>query len=351
MSDIFLSICIATLNRGDVIGETLASIVPQLTDEVELVVLDGASPDNTAQVVQPFADLYDNVRYVVAETNSGFDEDYDKVVQLGYGKYCWLMSDDDLFRPDAVARVLDAAREDRDVILVDAQIRTLDFSSILEHSRMGFTEDQRYEKEDAEKFFIDTCDHLTFVGALIIRRELWMQRDRQSYYRSWFIHTAVVFQSPAVNSAIVIAEPQLIIRFGNANWTARTFEIWMFIWPRLVHSFSEFSDAAKREVADLEPWRDVMMLLKHRAKNRYSLKLYRRFLAQRGSRRDRAKALLVALIPATLANFLAVLYVVMLNRKARLGLYDLLDSDCASWASHLLARIRPLDREPDMYIG
>ena len=46
-----LSICIATLNRGAFIGETLDTIVPQLRDDVELVIVDGASKDNTGEVV------------------------------------------------------------------------------------------------------------------------------------------------------------------------------------------------------------------------------------------------------------------------------------------------------------
>ena len=35
-----LSICIATLNRGTFIGETLDTIVPQLRDDTELLVVD-----------------------------------------------------------------------------------------------------------------------------------------------------------------------------------------------------------------------------------------------------------------------------------------------------------------------
>ena len=333
------------------IGETLDSIVCQLNDDVEVLILDGASPDNTRQVVEPFANTYANVRYICAATNSGFDADYDNVIQQARGKYCWLMPDDDLFRPGAVNRVIEAAREDRDVILVDAEVRTLDFSLILERSRNGLSEDIRYDKGDAEKLFVDAGNHLTFVGALIMRRELWLRRDRKSYYGSWFIHTAVVFQEPAVESAIFIAEPQLVIRFGNANWTSSTFEIWMFIWPQLVHSFATFSVQARRAVADPEPWRDIMMLLKNRAKDRYSIEQYRLFLRQRGTLIDRAKALFVALIPATVANFIAVLYVVTINRKARLGLYDLLDSRCATWASRALAKLIPLRREEGMYSG
>ena len=60
---------------------------------------------------------------------------------------------------------------------------------------------------------------------------------------------------------------------------------------------------------------------------------------------------LVALIPSSLANFAAVLYVVVFNRTARLGLYDLLDSKAATAPSRWLARLMPLERGEGMYRG
>ena len=55
MSDqIKISMCITTRNRADLIGETLASIISQAGDNIEIVIVDGASTDNTAEVVRGF---------------------------------------------------------------------------------------------------------------------------------------------------------------------------------------------------------------------------------------------------------------------------------------------------------
>ena len=51
MGNIRLSVCIPTYNFGEFIGETLESIVGQATDEVDIIIVDGASTDNTEQVV------------------------------------------------------------------------------------------------------------------------------------------------------------------------------------------------------------------------------------------------------------------------------------------------------------
>lgn len=346
-----LSICIATYKRGHVIAETLDSIVCQLEDDVEVVIVDGASPDHTREVVAPYVNAFANVRYIREETNSGVDQDYDKAVEYATGQYCWLMPDDDLLRPGAVLRILAAIEEGHDLIVVDEEVRTADFSQVLEKSRTGILEDRRYGPGDAEELFSDMGNHLTFIGAVIIRRECWRQRDRKAYYGSLFIHVGVIFQQPPLEKALFIAEPQLTIRFGNANWTSRTFEIWMFMWPELVHSFTGFSARAKNSVADPKPWKNLMMLLKHRAKGRYSMKEYDLFFRDRCSFSERCMSLFVALLPAVLANILAVLYVVTLNRKARLGLYDLLDSKTSNWVSRLLVRLMPLNHSDDVYSG
>ena len=62
-SAVRLSICIPTYNFGAFIGDTLASIVPQLVDGTEVVVLDGGSTDDTAEVVESFQRRCPAVRY------------------------------------------------------------------------------------------------------------------------------------------------------------------------------------------------------------------------------------------------------------------------------------------------
>ena len=106
----------------------------------------------------------------------------------------------------------------------------------------------------------DTGDYLSFIGGIIIQRQLWRARDKASYFGSDFIHFGVVFQQPLPGDTLVIAEPLIIIRYGNASWLARYFEIWMFKWPGLVWSFPHLPDSAKSRVCHKEPWRSPKTL-------------------------------------------------------------------------------------------
>ena len=106
ISQIRLSICIATYNRSAYIGETIDSIIGQINHKLEIVIVDGASPDTTPEVVEKYTSIHPNVRYFREITNSGVDADYDKAVGYARGQYCWLMTDDDLMAPGAIRCVL-----------------------------------------------------------------------------------------------------------------------------------------------------------------------------------------------------------------------------------------------------
>jgi len=81
MENIRLSICIPTYNFGEFIGTTLESIIKQATAEVEIVVLDGGSTDNTREVVHSFQQRFPRLSYHRLEKRGGIDRDMAKAVE------------------------------------------------------------------------------------------------------------------------------------------------------------------------------------------------------------------------------------------------------------------------------
>jgi glycosyltransferase involved in cell wall biosynthesis len=278
-----LSICIATLNRAEFIGETLESIVRQITPEVEIVVVDGASTDNTGEVVKGFSARCPSLRYVRLDQKGGVDQDYCQAVELSSGEYCWLFTDDDLLKPGAIAAVLAATQGNYSLIVVNAEVRTTDLTVCLQARRSRLVKDQVYAPSAPERhrLLADTGDYLSFIGGVVMKRAVWNQRERAKYFGTVFIHMGVIFQSPLPGEALVLAQPWIIIRYGNAQWVGRSFEIWMFKWPNLVWSFPDYADWAKQRVVAREPWRSLPRLLLCRAMGRYSSKEYHAWLEPR----------------------------------------------------------------------
>lgn len=333
-----LSICIATYNRGKFIGETLDSILNQLLPGVELLVVDGASPDDTHEVMAQYLLRHPEVRYFRERENSGIDGDYDKAVGYARGEYCWLMSDDDLLKPGAIQRVLSAIDGKSDLIVVNSEIWNADYSEKLLDRRLKIAADVEYRKKNNEQFFIETANQLGFIGCVVIRRNFWFSRDRDSFYGTMFIHVGVIFQHPAIETAKVISEPLIAIRDGNATWAARTFEVWAMKWPELIWSFSDFSDTAKRAVCLQEQWRNFKFLFYHRAMGSYSLAEFHKFLSPKVKGLARVKAYIAAAFPGKAANLIVVFYYLLFKRTSRLELFDVLCSCYATVASRSFAR-------------
>ncbi|MEQ1534309.1 MAG: glycosyltransferase family 2 protein [Burkholderiaceae bacterium] len=335
-----LSICMATYNRGLFIGETLDSILVQMVPGIEIVIVDGASPDNTQEVMADYLLLHPEIRYFRESKNSGVDADFDKAVGYARGDYCWLMTDDDLLRPGAIATVLSTLGGEDDLIIVNGEVRNVELTTVFERKRLPFDFDRVYRSVDSESFFSDTAGYLSFIGCVVIRRACWLARNRVVYYGSLFIHVGVIFQNPPIANVRVIAEPLIVIRYGNAMWTSRSFEIWVFKWPKLIWSFSGFSDLTKRKICRNEPWRSVKALFHNRALGAYTLVEFQKFWPTDTGKIERLIAYLLSIFPASLANLIMVFYFSILTKQpAQMALHDLLYSRNASKLSRLLVRI------------
>jgi len=327
-----LSICIATRNRARLIGEALEHVGRQLTAETEVVVVDGASTDNTAEIVEAKRLRFPQIRYCPQSSNSGIDGDFDRAVELAGGDYCWPMSDDDLLADDAVKRVLGLLKTDPEVLIVDVEVWSDDFGKILIERRLPFSGERRYGARDLEKLFVECAQHLTYIGGAIVRRAAWMARQRRAYYGTEFIHFGVIFQAPPPGAVVATGDPLVRLRYGVASWTSRSFKVWMFTWPALVWSFSHISEAARAKVTPREPWRSLGTLLLLRAKGWYSWKEYQACIRPAlHSWRSRWLPAMVALAPGRLLNLLALVYGFLFARSRKGGLYDLRHSRYYVW--------------------
>jgi len=308
-----LSICIPTLNRAGFIGETLDSIVAQLEPGVEVVIVDGGSTDGTDRVVAPYIARFPQIRYVrkgegAKASNAGFDRDCSHAVELAVGSHCWLMTDDDVLNPGAVSRVLQAVRACHDIAIVSCEVRDLHLEKQLLRARPDVAADRVFTPVDWDEFFRLVIAHVTFVGAVVVRRSLWLERHPQDYFGTGFVHVGVLFRRPIDGTAIVLSGPLVVIRNGNGQWNARAFDIFMRRWPQLVWSFEGVSDDAKRMATPREPWRLLSVLMLQRAYGRYSMHEYETLRDHIGPAWKRAMASAIARLPLSLLYWPARAY-------------------------------------------
>lgn len=200
MSAVRLSICIPVHNFGAFLGETLESICPQATDEVEVVVLDGGSTDDTPQVMARAQGRWPRLRYERLPAKGGIDRDMARVVALASGAYVWIFSGDDIMRPGAIARVLSELGSGCDVYLVESMLCTFDLRPLSLH-RMARVDEPRtfrlHDPAERREYFrlaLNTAAFFSFCSALVIARARWDAAPvDESYYGSCWAHAARVF--------------------------------------------------------------------------------------------------------------------------------------------------------------
>lgn len=192
---ITLSVCIPTYNFGAFIGATLDSILPQLTTEVEVVVLDGGSSDDTVCSVQLRQKDHPNLRLVEQGFRGGIDRDIDKAVSLARGEYCWIFSADDIMFEGAIAAILAHLASGDDMYLCEhlpctRDMKPLGSYPLLQEPRHEMVFDLSQpgrqiayfnQARTSEAFF-------SFLATPIFRKRLWdAARVPESVYGSCWI--------------------------------------------------------------------------------------------------------------------------------------------------------------------
>ncbi len=179
MSNIKLSICIPVYNFGAFIGETLASIIPQATEGVEIVVVDGASTDNTTEVIKSLRRTFLLLRYHRLDKRGGIDRDMAKSVELAQGEYCWLFGGDDIMKPDAITDILEQIREGHDVYLCESILCRSDMTPIGKHDLLAADREQVFDLGDpasrADYFSRarNTAAFFSFCSSLVFKKARW----------------------------------------------------------------------------------------------------------------------------------------------------------------------------------
>ena len=91
-----VSFIVPCYKLAHLLGECVGSILAQTHQNVEVLIMDDCSPDNTAEVAASFADP--RVRHIRNEPNLGHLRNYNKGIGLATGDYIWLISADDRLR-------------------------------------------------------------------------------------------------------------------------------------------------------------------------------------------------------------------------------------------------------------
>ncbi|WP_417069576.1 glycosyltransferase family 2 protein [Niveibacterium terrae] len=105
-----VSLCIPTFNGARFIEESLQSALAQSFRDMEILVVDDGSSDDTLRRVQSLATLDPRIRVVRNEKNLGLVGNWNRCLEIAHGEWIKFLFQDDLLHPQCVEKLLAEAR-------------------------------------------------------------------------------------------------------------------------------------------------------------------------------------------------------------------------------------------------
>lgn len=230
-----LSVAIPTYNFVNYLPQTLDSIVAQSrVDEIEILVLDGASTDETPALIKNYQNSYDNITYIRLPERGGIDRDMARAVTQSSGEYCWLFSGDDLMLPGALERALDHIESGLDLYLtrhlewVDDRSEWVEWQTVNVMGEPVFLLSNEKERQNYFAHAVNTEAFFGFIGGLIVKKSTWESVPiNEAFIGSCWAHVARLFEiMPRGFSVKILSDPYLKRRpdndsFGSGSITGR----------------------------------------------------------------------------------------------------------------------------------
>lgn len=116
MKSELVSVCIPTYNGASYLRKTLESILGQTYRNIEIIINDDGSTDQTENIVKEFAD--NRIHYFKNEENLGLAANWNQAVFHATGTYIKLVCQDDILFPDAIEAQIRAIESDKEIVLV-----------------------------------------------------------------------------------------------------------------------------------------------------------------------------------------------------------------------------------------
>jgi abequosyltransferase len=259
-----LSFCIPVFNFGDFLPETLQSVLEQLPEDAEIVVLDGGSTDGTESFMRAAVASNPRVRYIRQDAPGGIDNDLAASIQCAKGRFCWLLSGDDTLRPGAVRKVVECLSGNPDLVLLAHTNCSSTMKYIGDHPVLDVDQDWRVDlgvDSDRRRWLSKarTTEALfSFMSTLVIRRELWIAQPSQPEFNgSCWAHVARLMEAARRRLDVAFIPEPLVNRRGeNDSFRGRG------IVRRLAISVDGFDHLARRFARNQEERAEIMRLVR-----------------------------------------------------------------------------------------
>lgn len=214
-----ISVAMTTYNGGKYLKEQLDSICNQTIQDIEIVICDDCSLDNTWEILSEYEIKDSRIKIFKNESNLGFKRNFENAIRRCSGDFIALSDQDDIWMPNHLEVLLSEMKEDTQIVCGTSVL-------IDENGEdMGQTCANLYGLDSVPTDNLDFVRHIimhknSFLGnAMLIRESFFANAipipDGVVYHDSWFS-----FLASMINGMKYINVPILKYRRHNDEITA-----------------------------------------------------------------------------------------------------------------------------------
>lgn len=190
-----ISVCIATYNGADVILTQLKSILPQLSENDELIISDDGSTDGTVDLVKSLDD--DRIKLVKGPGKGSPIPNFEHALSLAQGDYIFLSDQDDCWMEGKVKASVEALENGFECVVTDCLVTDKDLKVYSDSFfALNRTREGKYYNLYRKNGYLGGC--MAFTRRLrdaslpfpryIPMHDIWIGNVAAFYFNVTFIH-------------------------------------------------------------------------------------------------------------------------------------------------------------------
>ncbi len=112
-----VSVIMPSFNHEKYVEEAIESVLNQSMDNLELIIIDDASQDNSSNIIKKLAETDERIKPKFHEKNMGIASTLNHAISCSKGKYIAFIDSDDLWAPSKLKKQLEVLENNNDLIL------------------------------------------------------------------------------------------------------------------------------------------------------------------------------------------------------------------------------------------
>lgn len=116
-----ITVITASYNSEKTIADTIESVLKQKYANIEYLIIDGKSSDNTISIIKQYKDLFEGRLKYISEKDSGIYDAWNKGVKMSTGSWISFVGSDDILFENTISEFINSTIKNKDVNFISSK--------------------------------------------------------------------------------------------------------------------------------------------------------------------------------------------------------------------------------------